>query len=231
MKKLAIILPGYLDSKDYAHLVDLDFRLQNLGYQTARINPAGVWGAAENISKYSISRCLRDVDDEIKKHGQSDEIILLGHSLGGMVAMLYAASHENIKTVVAIMSPSVYSRGENEEKVAKWQEEGFRTSVRDLPNEDGTKKFQVPFSFIEDAKKYDVAKSISNFRRSLLLIAGEKDDVVSFDQIQSAYENANEPKKLIIIEGIGHDYRHNQDEIKIVNDKIMDYIQNLEHAK
>lgn len=229
MKKLAILLPGFLDSKDYAHLVDLDNRLKKQGYLTIRINPTGTWGDEKNIDKYSISQYLDDVDDTIERaterYGKLNEIVLAGHSLGGTIAMLYASGHNNITTVVAIMSPSTYLRGENEEKIKKWRDEGLKTSIRDLPNDSSAKKkFVLPYRFIEDAQKYDASKEISKFKGDLLLIAGEKDNCVSLDQIKNVYDAANQHKELILIEDIGHDYRHNQPEIQIVNHEITNFI-------
>jgi len=228
MKKLAIILPGFLDSKDYPHLVDLDNEFKKLGFSTVRLNPTGTWGDEQNITKYSISQYLEDIDEVINQSGKQDRIVLAGHSLGGTVAILYAASHENISTVIAIMSPATYLRDENWQKIVKWQKDGFKISVRDLPGDKNVmKKFILPYDFIEDSKKYDVIKEILKFTGNMLLIAGEQDDCVTFDQIQEIYDHANQPKSLKLIRNIGHDYRHNKNEIKIVNKEVVDFIKSI----
>lgn len=38
------------------------------------------------------------------------------------------------------------------------------------------------------------------------------------------FDNANEPKKFLLLEKIGHDYRLNDDEIKLANEKILEQL-------
>ncbi len=227
MRSLALLLPGFLDSKDYAHLVDLDKKLKQIGYLTIRVNPTGTWDD-NNIDKYSITQYLKDVEKTItkaKKNSKIDNILLAGHSLGGTIALLYGSRNTEVNTVVAIMSPSKYLRDENTEKIKKWEKEGFRKSTRDLPNDKkGEKEFNLPYSFIEDAKQYDVLEEISNFKGNLLLVTGKLDDCVKPKQLKDIYKEANEPKQLKFLENIGHDYRHNQDEIDLINNEIIQYL-------
>lgn len=39
---------------------------------------------------------------------------------------------------------------------------------------------------------------------------------------EEIFDNVNEPKKFLVIPNIGHDYRHNDSEVKILNEKIAD---------
>ncbi|MFA5157872.1 MAG: alpha/beta hydrolase [Patescibacteria group bacterium] len=228
MKKLAILLPGFLDSKDYPHLVDLDEKLKKLEYTTVRLNPTGTWGDSEDASKYTMTQYLADVDAEIKKQGQYDEILLAGHSLGGTIALIYASRHPQVTTTIGIMSPTTYIRDENLEKIEKWKKEGLKTSSRNLPEDETTsRKFILPYSFIEDAEQYDVVKEIPNFHGNMLLIAGELDDCVVPQQLKDIYNVANQPKVLIEMEGIGHDYRHNAREVESVNNNVINFLKDL----
>ncbi len=54
-KKLAILCPGFLDSKDYAGLTELANRLTEHGYTSVRFDPTGVWESGGNITDYTIS--------------------------------------------------------------------------------------------------------------------------------------------------------------------------------
>ncbi|OQB05987.1 MAG: Alpha/beta hydrolase family protein [bacterium ADurb.Bin212] len=226
MNKTAILLPGFLDSKDYAHLVDLDNKLSILGYSVVRINPTGTWEGDGDASKYSITSYLADVDNEINKHQNYQEILLAGHSLGGSIALLYASRNPSVTTAVGIMCPTTYIRDENMAKINSWRERGYKISNRDLPqNPKKQREFTLPFSFIEDSMQYDVTLEISKLKGRLILIAGEVDDCVAPKQLKDIYDVANYPKELIVMSGIGHDYRHNQDETEKVNQTIINCLQ------
>ena len=42
-ERLAILCPGYVDSKDYKHLVGLAEALSKQGYTVVRFEPTGTW--------------------------------------------------------------------------------------------------------------------------------------------------------------------------------------------
>lgn len=221
--KLAVILPGFLDSKDYDHLVELGKFLAEKNYLGVSFNPTGTWKNTENTGKYSISQYLLDIDEAIltaKEKFKQDfsEIIILGHSLGGKVALIYASRNKNIKMVVGIMPP-------NQQDWSKWKDNGLRVSVRNQPkNIIKLVSFKIPFSFVEDSLKYDLIEALSKIDCPILFIAGELDDVVLPEIVESIYQKAKEPKKYILIKGIGHNYRLFKDQIKKVNDEIGKFI-------
>ena len=54
--------------------------------------------------------------------------------------------------------------------------------------------------------------------RPLLLVHGDKDDVVDVKNATQLYEAAKDPKKLIIIKGAGHRLRRDERAVKTVVD-------------
>ncbi len=56
--KVALLLPGYLDSPDYLHLRMFDKRLTKLGYTVERLDPCNLW-KNNDISKYSITNFIK----------------------------------------------------------------------------------------------------------------------------------------------------------------------------
>ena len=58
----------------------------------------------------------------------------------------------------------------------------------------------------------------------MILIAGELDDLVTPDETKELFDKANEPKCMAVIKSIGHNYRLNDEEIKIVNNKISELL-------
>ncbi|MDP1884428.1 MAG: alpha/beta hydrolase [Candidatus Moranbacteria bacterium] len=95
-------------------------------------------------------------------------------------------------------------------------------TARDLP-EDRNKdiKFEVPYSHIEDKDRYNVLESVKKIKVPVILIAGELDDIVLPQEVEKIYDNANNPKRFVIIPGVDHDYRQNDEKIRIVNAEIL----------
>jgi uncharacterized protein len=226
--KLAILCPGFLDTKDYAHLIILSAKLSERGYTVVRFDPTGTWGSEGDIADYTATQYLTDVKN-ILEHmisaGNYTNILLGGHSMGGFIAMMYASQDPRISTVLGLMSPYSLNRPCNMELIEKWKNRGYRRSRREIPGETEPKEFYVPYSHAIDRFKYNVLDNIRQFCGLLILVAGELDNRISPENIIQLYDKANEPKKLIRLKGIGHNYRHNSDEIEIVNESFLAQLQ------
>ncbi len=195
-KRLAILCPGYLDSKDYKHLVGLSGELSKKGYTVVRFNPTGTWESEGEISDYTTTQYLEDVKnvlDCMLKENAYTHVLLGGHSRGGQVSLLYAARDARVSLVLAIMPSSGPVTGRRRE-----------------------------FSHVEDRDKHNVVEEVKKITVPVILIAGELDEVVLPEAVKKIFDNANEPKKFITIPGVGHGYGHNDEQVKIVDQKIME---------
>lgn len=223
--KLAILCPGYLDNKDYDHLVLLARDLAKEGFLAVRFDPTGTWNSAGKIADYKMTRYLRDIDElinyfEEKNKKAFDQITITGHSFGGQVAIYYGLMHENIAVAIGIM-PS-FGDFENSQITSKWRKTGFRNSKRELQGESKKfKSFCVPFSFLKDRLKF-LEPAVQNPGCKKLFLAGELDDVATPESIKKYFIKIPDPKKMIVLPKIGHDYRRSVEEIKIVNKYIID---------
>lgn len=224
--KLAILCPGYLDSKDYKHLVGLAETLSKQGYTAVRFDPTGTWESDGDIAEYTTTQYLEDIKNVLEymlgKY-QYKEIMLGGHSRGGQLSILYAARDPRVSLVLGIMpSPGYPISGQSRED---WEKAGVSVSQRDLPdNKEKKKEFSVPFSHILDRDKYIAVNDVDRIKSPMILIAGELDELVTPDDVKEIFDNANEPKRFLIIPGIGHDYRYNDEEIILVNEKILEQL-------
>lgn len=78
-------------------------------------------------------------------------------------------------------------------------------------------QFDVPLSQLEDYLKYDVEKEVGKVHVPVIFIAGELDSVCPVGTIREIFNRSNEPKRFAIIPGVGHDYRRNANEVRMVN--------------
>jgi len=227
--KLTILCPGYLDSKDYKHLVDLAEVLSEQGYNVVRFEPTGTWESEGDISDYTTSQYLEDIKNVLEymlSQASYKQILLGGHSRGGQVSILYAARDSKISVVLGIMPSSGPIAGQRREE---WKKTGVSVSQRDLPNDKDKKiEFRVPFHHVLDRDQYDAVGDVKKIKARIILIAGELDDLVPPNDVKEIFDNADEPKNFLVISGIGHDYRHNDSEVTMVNKKILEQLNSIQ---
>lgn len=228
---LAIILPGFLDSKDYSNIIDLAMLFSNLGYEVVRFDPTGTWESGGTIDDYSITQYLDDIKDVfaymVARRGVNYErTVIAGHSLGAMMAIIYAAQNQNTQGVLAIMPPQSFIRPENMgQRFSEWKKQKYKVSTRDLP-QDGSnhRKYKVSYSFVKDSLKYDALDEIKKIKVPVILIAGEDDDLITPEHVNDLYESASDPKDFQVINGIEHDYRYNKKDIVKVRKVVLDLV-------
>ena len=229
-EKLAILCPGFLDTKDYDHLVELAKVLADRGYTVVRFDPTGTWESEGEITDYTTSQYLSDVKSVLEymlRESGYKNILLGGHSRGGMVSILYAARDPRISAVVGIMPSSPHSAFIKHRR-EQWKRGGFRISKRDAPGTSEKREFRVPYAHAGDRDKFNVLKDVKRVHVPVVLLTGSLDVTVLPENVREIFDKANEPKQFIAIPKIGHDYRHNLSEIKIVNDKILEALTSMQ---
>lgn len=218
--KLAILCPGFLDTKDYNHLTELSTALSGAGYATVRFDPTGTWESEGDISEYLTSQYVRDVQSVLEymlTKGSYTRVLLAGHSRGGQVSILCAARDPRISSVLAIMPSSGWSG----DQLQEWEKAGVRASTRDIPGETGVREFQISFAHALDREQFKTFEDIKKVHVPIIFVAGEKDEIVLPEDVRELFDAANEPKKFVFVKDIGHDYRHNMGEVATVNAEIM----------
>ncbi len=224
-KRLAILCPGYLDTKDYAHLVDLANKFAERGYTTVRFDPSGTWESEGPISEYLTSQYLDDIKSVLEYMLAKDsytQVLLGGHSRGGQVSLLYAARDPRITEVVGIMPSHGPVEGSRR---TEWEATGVKESDRDIPGSEERRQFAVPFQHVLDRDQFDALGDMPNIHVPVYLFAGELDDLVPPEEVQELFDAANEPKKYLVLKGIDHDYRLNPLQVEEVNNRIIQTIE------
>ncbi|MBU1975219.1 MAG: alpha/beta hydrolase [Nanoarchaeota archaeon] len=221
--KLAIILPGRSDTKDYPHMRShVDF-LATKGYFALSFDPPGTWESEGDISIYSTTNYLKAVKEVIEYYGNKPTL-LVGHSRGGSMAILAGTRINEVEAFISIMGRASYKTKAFID--GGWKEDGFHISKRDTPKEyaEREKSFKLSFAFVEDSQQYDMIPDLKICNKPKLFIAGSKDVLVDPMKIKQACELSAEPKQFIMLES-EHDYRLNDEMIKKVNTLIEDFIQ------
>lgn len=230
-KKIALVLPGKLDTKDYAHMRShVDF-LASLGFFALSFDPPGTWESPGDISLYTVTNYLKAINELIEFYGNKPTF-LMGHSRGGSMAILAGMRNPNVMAFAAVMS-YVYNKAYNDShRENEWKEKGYWESTRDLPPGGGekTKIFRLPYSFYLDQIKYDMVDELAKCTRPKLFVAGKRDEIVIPKIVKQEFENAPEPKKYFELDS-GHDYRFDPIQIENVNKELKRFLEKYIYKK
>ncbi len=222
-KKLALLIPGRLDTKDYANFISHVECLAGHGFLTVAFDPPGTWESSGKIGEYTTTNYIKSINELIEFFGNKPTL-LVGHSRGASVAMLTSMSNTAIMGIILIMANYGTPTPPNEQA----KQRGFDISYRDLPP--GTsktseqKKFLLPISYWEDGQRYNPLQALKKCTKPKLLIYGTKDRFTSPEEVKQIYVNIPEPKMLIETK-YEHNYRYDSKAIETVNNAIGKFLQ------
>jgi len=214
-EKIAIVLPGKFDSKDYANIKGhVDYLAQN-GYLAISFDPPGTWESDGDISDYTMTNYIQAVEEVIVYFGNKPTVAI-GHSMGGSMAMFAAINNPNVIGFVAIMSPYKFDHLVDRIESA--------ISKRDLPNNPKEERiYNVPKTFFEDVLKYNAVDGLMELKKPKLFISGDNDTTITPSTISEVFEVSAEPKELISVKS-DHDYRNNSEKIEEINTIILGWL-------
>ena len=217
-EKLAIIVPGRLDTKDYFHNTSLVDYLSEKGYFALSFDPPGIWESSGKIEIYTTTNCIKAVDELIEHFGNKPSF-LAGHSRGGTIAMLAGPKNPNVTHFVSIFSYYGKPSGPKKEKIVN----NKVISYRDLPpGKNRTKKqkeFGLPLSYFEDGKQYNALPSLRDCKKPKLFFYGTHDEFTDEEDVRKAYKESSEPKMIYGVNAV-HNYRLQPKIVKEINNII-----------
>ena len=165
----------------------------------------GTWGSEGNYwARYLVQgtsdavRYLKSLD-----YVYSDRVGLVSHSMGAIPVTQILAVDASIKTGV-LMSPVSATQGWDLEEVQKMLVPGFmhqsvgkHVGVTVESTKEGLTLFSTDYNPIPAVKKIHVP---------LLVVSGSNDTATRPEDCRMLFENANEPKKWVSIEGAEHNF-------------------------
>lgn len=125
------------------------------------------------------------------------EIHLLGHSRGGAIALLKAATDTRISRCATWSSVSDLERYIEMKDFSEWQEEGVHFIKNGRTNQNMPIYFQFVAAYAENAKLLNVSSNLESLECPLLIVHGEDDPVVPLEDAHTLY---NEVSHSILVE-------------------------------
>lgn len=215
-EKLIILIPGFGEYPETKTFVELNKIFQVNGFKTEII----AWPHyPSNLEKYSMSETLKFLRELLTKRlSENYEISMHTNSMGGILGIILATEFEITRLSMTVTPYQAGTEDDLAGKYKNWKETGFREFTSSMY---GTLK--IPFSFIEDARKYNALDYITKVNCPKLFIAGKKDSNVPWETSKKLFDSAPEPKYWHLIEDMEHRFQYQEDKLSLVNEIILDF--------
>ncbi len=202
-KKGIVISHGFSSNKENVSIYTKF--LQSKGYSTLAFDYSGHGESEGDISETSLAKWEDDLNSAInfmKQHCK--DIALLGFSLGGMSSLICS---ERSKATIAIAPPTNFRK-----LMTHFIRTGLVKKLKEFIDFGG---LNIKHTFITDSAKYDMKKIMKKIKCPILLIHGDQDEIVPLSQSEEIIQHINEPKKLAVINDMGHNVS-NIDQMNII---------------
>jgi len=229
--KWAVLCHGLGGTKDQPLLESMARVLYDKGYSIVRYDGSNGVGESEgSANDATFGNAIEDMED-IMTWLKTQEwfalpCIIGGHSMGGICAIMYAENHP--EDISGLMPFASVITGELSfeshlkaypQEMKEWMEKGVRHLV-------GVKNVEyfLPWSHVENRKKYDGLKKIKNVVMPLLMVVGELDKHCPVEHQKIFFDAVpHEKKDFVILKNTRHTYRDDE-QMRIQEDSIKNWI-------
>ncbi len=221
---VVVICHGFKGFKDWGFHPYLGTRLAQAGFAALHFNFSRN-GVGEDLQEFTeldrfqrntssielsdletilsaLMRSLREVPLDPSRIG------LMGHSRGGGLAILAAASHPAVRALVTWASVSTFDRFTDENAVKLWRLVGYLETLNSRTGQ----MMPMGIEFLDDLRankeKLDILAAASRLQCPFRLIHGTADESVSFLEAGAirGHAKGTAPVELVPIEGAGHTF-------------------------
>lgn len=196
-----ILCHGMMSSKEGTKQKAFAHALEESGFSVLRFDFSFCGESEGRFEEITFTQEVDDLRNAVRwvREKGAPSIGLVGSSMGGAVAILYASEDPEVRalvTLAAVADPGrLADRMEDlKRKTREWKEEGYRLGAEGEPGE----------RFAEDARKQDVVGAARGLSAPLLVLHGGEDEVVPVEDARAIHASAGGPKALKILPGVDH---------------------------
>lgn len=218
-----ILVHGFGVTKSEDGMFDsLTKELSENGFLVYRFDFSGCGESEGDYSKTSLSKLKSDLAkilDFVKSQQKVDssKIGILAQSFGTATTVALAPKIQCLVMTGSISHPR--------EIISKLFGEGYNPEGISVRRKDNGTLTRIKPQFWKDFENYNLLESIKKIHCPILFIHGSKDDKVPLSETEAYFENANQPKEKIIVEGVDHDLEpHREKMYKLAVDWFLKYL-------
>jgi len=211
--RIVVIGHGVTGNKDRPALIALAEGLADAGISVLRFSFSGNGDSEGEFTDSTITKEVADLGSVIDVLSDN-RICYVGHSMGGAVGVLRAATDEHIEVLVSLAGMVHTKAFADREFGDVTPDQGFMWDEPDCP---------LSQVYMDDMAAIDsVAKHASKFGGPWLLVHGSEDDIVPIQDSIDVLQFANEPTELFELPGIDHVF--SDDGTPIMVEKVVAWI-------
>lgn len=160
------------------------------------------------LSEGTISQEVSDVGSAIKflkKNYGVEKIGLVGHSVGGAVAVLAALKNPEVRCLVVLAPLAVLKNKPYKEFANMMADILDRKGLCEVVNCKRMRSLDT--SFFRDIKKHNILKSARSLKTPVLVVHGDSDNIINIGEGKMLYDAVQtKKKKFYPIRGEGHSF-------------------------
>ncbi|MBM3155646.1 MAG: alpha/beta fold hydrolase [Chloroflexi bacterium] len=203
-------------------------RFCDAGFVTMIFNFRGTGLAGGNLDMAGWAHDLHAVIDFLYNLDEADKarLCLLGSSAGAAVSVYVAAHDPRVSTVATFACPADFTffagKQQAESLIDHFRSIGL---IRDPSFPLSIEEWREGFAEVSPIRWVDRISP-----RPLLLLHGDKDDIVPLENAYRLYGHAGEPKELVVLPGAGHRLRLEPKALDIALDWLKAEMSKTSHA-
>ena len=237
---LIMLIHGFKSERSEDKRFDLiEDELSKYGAYSIAMDFPGCNESKESTMEYSLNNCLDDMEScyqyMISNYEiDTNNVSLVGYSLGGRLIAIFASRHPEIKNLVfwAATCHNGFEEGRFiDQEIAplklEAQEKGYCTFYDIF----GDRYFPLPKSFLDEMESINIEECLQQFKGNALIIQGNKDITINPNNGQLIDDNlvSAASKQLLIMDGTNHGFGiwdgRLQDSI-FLTDKTIEFLKN-----
>ncbi len=219
--KTVIMCHGSTVDKTLAFTVKLARKLCKSGANVVRFDFTGSGDSEGEFEDQTFSSQMYDLDKVIEyvKEKLGEEIIVLGQSYGGFIALAKAAEDSRIKAVISLSTPVDKKKYWPKSKQNKINAKGYEI-------DDWLFKWTKK-RMLDELKNSSIVARLSKIKVPILIINQDKDWLVPLEDAETIYEKVKDPKEKFILDGNDHIFADLKQR-ELLFEKIVKWAKNLE---
>jgi len=196
--RILILGHGVTGDMDRPLMVAVAEAMSAQGWSCLRMSFSGNGGSEGSFGAATITKESEDLQDVIELLPVSVRVAYCGHSMGGAVGLTAASLDQRIEVLISLAGMVFTEEFLEREFGDVVPDKGLMWDEEDCP---------LSQNFADDMEAIgDLLDEAGELGRPYLLIHGSEDDVVPPEDSEQAYAEAEDPKKMVVVEGAGHSF-------------------------